>query len=77
MLLQAAYALMGFSVGIVLALIEEADRQATTRCAAEAQRRVARLRGEADARVAETYNRWATSMGAEVKRAYKRRMGGW
>ena len=75
MLMFLGQFLVGLSAGLGLSALASADEQATERCAYLAQRRVDRLREEADHRVAAVHSRYGAQMGRAAQAAFQRRLG--
>ena len=66
--------LLGLGTGLSMSAITMADADATNRVAARAHQRVSGLRREADVRLWTVYDRYAGTMGPEVRAAYRRRL---
>jgi len=66
--------LLGMSAGLTMSAAEMADADLTNRTIERAQRRVDRLRVEADSRLAEIYSRHAAWMSPQTRTAFQRRL---
>jgi hypothetical protein len=66
--------LLGLSAGLTMSAITMADADATNRAAVRAQQRVSGLRRDADARLWTVYDRYAGTMGPQVRAEYRRRL---